>query len=479
MDLNLTLRLRDLLATYKGLRDDPGLTPQKRGQAFNTLIADVLKAWGHDARPSVIGVGGRDETDVFFTIGHHYILEAKWEAAPLSADPLTKLSERLSTRPPGTRAIVLSATGFNSNALEWINRHNELLLMDSSHIEAALCGLLDPEELLHRLYGETAASGNRLVPLADIVVPRHAEPDVPVLTRAAETPPPWPIVKTSAEGVDASVEFTGVWQSDQHPSGISTAPANRLLITTNAGVVELHTTTSKTNWALALPGAEDRAVRGIDGSVTVLCRGALVRWHPKTRNLQLVAGGFGGYATLEAGRDGTLWVYNQVGGLFGGSVTISRIGERPGDETRHDVPFPNGMRAVHLADEQHFLSGTGHSTSVNVSKNPSADKEDWITSALPDPRAATGPDEHTIFAASTRSSLDGSLQRLDLRNAPAWTELLTFTANRATDLTVKRTSAARAEGWLLADASGNTQKPTPVLIKLTLPAQAQADRAAS
>ncbi|MFD3904756.1 hypothetical protein HXS80_11875 [Streptomyces sp. CB04723] len=51
-------------------------------------------------------------------ICYNYILEAKWEADPLSAGPLTKLSERLSTRPPGTRAIVLSATGFNSNALE-------------------------------------------------------------------------------------------------------------------------------------------------------------------------------------------------------------------------------------------------------------------------------------------------------------------------------------------------------------------------
>ncbi|MFI8160397.1 restriction endonuclease [Streptomyces microflavus] len=469
MNLTLTLRLRHLLTVYKGLRDGPGLTPQKRGQAFNTLIAEVLKAWGYEARASVIGVNGRDETDVFFTIGQNYILEAKWEAHPLRADPLTKLSERLSTRPPDTRAIVLSATGFNSNALEWINRHNELLLMDSSHIEATLCGLMDPEELLHRLYAETAASGNRLVPLADILLPRHAEPSVPALARATSVPPPWPIVKTSAEGVDASVEFTGVWQSDQHPSGISAAPRNRLLITTSAGVVELHTTTGKTKWALALPGTEDRAVHGIDGSVTALCRGALVRWHPETRDLQPVAGGFGGYATLEAGRDGTLWVYNQVGGPAGGSVTISRIGKRPGDETRHDIPFPNGMRAVHLADEQHFLSGTGHSTAIDFSKSPSSSEEDWIASAVPDPRAATGPDEHIILVASIRSSLDGSLQSLDLRKAPAWTELLTFTANRATDLTVKRTGAGWAEGWLLADASGNTQKPTPVLVRLTLP----------
>ncbi|MEU3687386.1 restriction endonuclease [Streptomyces narbonensis] len=470
MDLNLTLRLRGLLATYKGLRDDSTLSPQKRGQAFNVLIADVLKAWEYDARPSVIGVGSRDETDVFFTIGHNYILEAKWEAAPLSADPLTKLSERLTTRPPGTRAIVLSATGFNSNALEWINRHNELLLMDSSHLEAALCGLLDPADLLHGLYAETAASGNRLVPLADVVAPRHAEPDTPMLSPAETAPPPWPIIKACAEEVNASVEFTGVWQADEHPSGITAAPANRLLITTNSGVVELHTTTGKTKWALALPGTEDRAIQDSDGSVVVLCRGALVRWRPQTRELQLVAGGFGGYATLGAGDDGTLWVYNQVGGLTSGSVTISRIGERPGDETRHDIPFPNGIRALHLADERHFLSGTGHSTLVNVSKNPSTGTEDWIESTLPDPRAATSLGEHAVLAAGIRSSLEGSLHRLDLRRAPAWTELLTFTANRATDLTVKPVSSARAEVWLLVDASGNTQNPTPVLVKLDLPA---------
>ncbi len=47
MDLNLALRLRALLSTDKALRDDSGLTPHKRGQAFNILIADVLKAWGH------------------------------------------------------------------------------------------------------------------------------------------------------------------------------------------------------------------------------------------------------------------------------------------------------------------------------------------------------------------------------------------------------------------------------------------------
>ncbi|NEB91340.1 hypothetical protein [Streptomyces bauhiniae] len=201
------------------------------------------------------------------------------------------------------------------------------------------------------------------------------------------------------------------------------------------------TTTGKTKWALALPGTEDRAVRGIDGSVTARCRGALVRRHPETRDLQPVAGGFGGYATLQAGRDGALWVYNQVGGLASGSVTISRIGERPGAETRHDIPFPNGMRAVHLADERHSLSGTGHSTAIDVSKSPSSSEEDWIASAVPDPRAATGSDEHIILVASIRSSLDESLQSLDLRKALAWTELLTFTANWATDLTVKRTGA--------------------------------------
>ncbi|MFD0344928.1 hypothetical protein ACFQ0M_00285 [Kitasatospora aburaviensis] len=269
----------------------------------------------------------------------------------------------------------------------------------------------------------------------------------------------------AADGVTASEAFLGVWAPTQTPSALAAARGNKLLITTPAGVVDFHTTTGRSTWALPLPGTEDRAVRGADGSLTVLCRGALMRWQPKTRDLQLLAGGFGGYATLETGQDGTLWVFNQVGPLHGGSITLARIGERPGDEQRHDVPFPSAERAVWLAPGRFFLTANGHSTPLDLTKDPAATKEDWVDSTLPNPKAAVAPDEHTVLYAGTRGSLHGSLHRSDLRQDAAPAELLTVTANRIIDLTVTNTGPAGTSGWMLADVSGNTQNPTPVLVR--------------
>ncbi|MFD0344929.1 restriction endonuclease [Kitasatospora aburaviensis] len=188
MDLTLTLRLHELLTAYKDLRQAPPGGQQRRGQKFNALLAELLQAWGLTARHSVRGVDGLDETDVFFTAEQtNYILEAKWEAEPINAEPLIKLADRLNNRPPGTRGIVLSVSGYTQPALEWVKRRQDILLLDITHIEALLCGLLSPYDLLHLLYAETAAAGNRLVPLADILVPSHDDPGpAPCCARSAK-----------------------------------------------------------------------------------------------------------------------------------------------------------------------------------------------------------------------------------------------------------------------------------------------------
>ncbi|WP_195911408.1 restriction endonuclease [Streptomyces kaniharaensis] len=467
VDLTLTLRLRELLADYKDLRQAPPGGQQRRGQKFNALLAELLQAWGLTARHSVRGVDGLDETDVFFTAEQtNYILEAKWEAEPINAEPLIKLADRLNNRPPGTRGIVLSVSGYTQPALEWVKRRQDILLLDITHIEALLCGMLGPVDLLDLLYAETAAAGNRLVPLADILVPSHEDPGpAPQLRPVGEVQLPWPVVESTANGVTAVEAFTGVWSPPQTPSAFTASRGNRLLITTAAGVIDFHTTTGRSTWALALPGTEDRAVRGEDGLLTVLCRGALVRWHPKTRTIELLAGGFGGYATLEAGRDGTLWVFNQVGALHGGSIILTRIGERPGDEQRHDVPFPGAERAVWLAPGRFFLTANGHSIPLDLTKDPAATKDDWVDSTLPNPKAAVAPDEHTVLYAGTCGSLNGSLHCRDLRQDAVPAELLTVAANRITDLALTNTGSAGTSGWMLADVSGNTQNPTPVLVR--------------
>ena len=67
------------------------MTPQRRGQRFNQLVADLLGCWGTDrVQANILGTG---EIDVAFTIdGMRFLLEAKWEAGPVSFDPIAKLS---------------------------------------------------------------------------------------------------------------------------------------------------------------------------------------------------------------------------------------------------------------------------------------------------------------------------------------------------------------------------------------------------
>ncbi|MEV7120574.1 restriction endonuclease [Kitasatospora griseola] len=469
MDLTLTLRMRELLSTYKDLRAaPPGAARNRRGQKLNVLIADLLNAWGLTTRHSVVGVDGRDETDVFFTDGQaNHILEAKWEAKPINADPLIKLADRLRTRPSGTRGIVVSMSGYTRAALDWVKGNQGILVLDNSHIEAMLCGLLGPGDLLQLLYAETAAAGNRLLSLADVLVPRHVDPGpAPALLRTADTKLSWPVVQATGPGVNASADFSGEWLPTQTPSALTNAPGGNLLITTAAGVIAFHPATGHSTWALPLRWTQDRAVCGSDGSVTVLCRSALVRWHPQDRAIELLAGGFGGYATLEAGRDGALWVFNQVGPLHDGSVTLSRIGEHPGDEQRYDVPFPSGHRAVELGSGRFFLSGNGNSTTLDLARTPITTRDDWIESTVSDPRATAAPDDHTVLAAGHRGGLAWSLHRLDLDQPAIWSELLTLTVNRITDLALDASGAGEVSGWLLADVSGNTPNPTPVLCRL-------------
>ncbi|MFI9366920.1 hypothetical protein ACIG5E_38685 [Kitasatospora sp. NPDC053057] len=118
-----------------------------------------------------------------------------------------------------------------------------------------------------------------------------------------------------------------------------------------------------------------------------------------------------------------------------------------------------------LAPGRFFLTANGHSTRLDLTKDPAATKDDWVDSTLPNPKAAVAPDEHTVLYAGTRGSLNGSLHGRDLRQDAVPAELLTVTANRITDLTLTSTGSAGTSGWMLADVSGNTQNPTPVLVR--------------
>jgi len=172
VDREWTLALRALVARYGELQAAGRGTVQRRGQQFNALVADLLRLWGIDAEAGVIGIEGRDEVDVTFTLGDTpYLLEAKWHARPVPADAASKLADHIRQRLRGTRGVVLSMSGYTRNAAPAAERGQqpEVLLLDRSHFEAMLSGLMAPDQLLQAVVRQASRRGGVYVPLADVV----------------------------------------------------------------------------------------------------------------------------------------------------------------------------------------------------------------------------------------------------------------------------------------------------------------------
>ena len=97
-----------------------------------------------------------------FAIGDtRFILEAKWEQAPVSFDPIAKLSRRITQRLTGTRGVFLSMSGYTAEAIGDMLRGQQpdILLLDRSHLEAMLSGLFSPADLFTGLLDRASYRG--------------------------------------------------------------------------------------------------------------------------------------------------------------------------------------------------------------------------------------------------------------------------------------------------------------------------------
>ncbi len=157
---------KELINYYEDLKSLKGITPQKRGQLFNSFIARVIDAYQHKARAN--NYGGPGEIDVAFAInGTRYILEAKWENKKINEDPISKIRTRVKQRLAGTVGVVLSMSGFTKNALEnmRLGQRLEVLLLTKEHFEALLYGFLTPVDLFESILNNAHFNGEPLAPL--------------------------------------------------------------------------------------------------------------------------------------------------------------------------------------------------------------------------------------------------------------------------------------------------------------------------
>src|SRR4051812_33675259 len=96
-----------------------GLTPQRRGQRFNGFLAEMLRAWGIDARENQRNLG---EIDVMFRVGEQrFVLEAKWERGAIDIGALSKIRTRVQQRLAGVLGVFVSMHGYTGDALDQLS----------------------------------------------------------------------------------------------------------------------------------------------------------------------------------------------------------------------------------------------------------------------------------------------------------------------------------------------------------------------
>jgi hypothetical protein len=349
----------NLVQQYANLRERVGgITVSQRGMRFNQLIADALQRDGIEAEAGARGPRG--EIDVAFAYdGTWYLLEAKWEAEPIDADPVRKLHDVLTERRPGSMGILASWSGFNDSALRRAAGVRNIILFERAHIEALLTGVATAQEIIEAANRSISVFGHEHTPLATLLRPRRVV-ETPVAIGVPEGFTPAAVAAPHALDADVLAYGTALNGLALH--------ADRLLITVEDGVVELDPHRSRVRRRLALTSCEGNPFVAFDGSLLIARRGGVVRHRGDA--VEVAGGGYARAPMIVPGIDGVPWLLERS--------TSGRSGNQPGHlvapggdlgtDQRYscELPAAGCANACWMREHTFLVLGDGHSCVVDV-----------------------------------------------------------------------------------------------------------------
>ncbi len=329
-----TAALRALISEYDRLRrlDDGGITEQVRGTLFNGFVADLLNAWGIDARASTATPAG--EIDVMFNLdGQRYIAEAKWERSKTDLTPLSKLGTRLRQRMRGTNGVFISMAGYTTDALTALPEAGDrsILLLDRSHVEAMVSGLVAPDELVELALDHAAYRGEAYVPVLTLLA--STEPMPAVTFDVASDDAGQPLAPGISARVTCAISAAGL-------VGVAPASPGKILVVGEEGIAEIDHANHVAAWRVPVKGCHGNPVLRPDGAI-MFARGHGIGV-VADGNLTVVAGGFPDRCSLFTKPDGSVWVLDPIDEARNlVTPTVVRLGEQLGKEQRHEIkPTP-------------------------------------------------------------------------------------------------------------------------------------------
>lgn len=340
-------KLQQLFTRYQELRRlAGGIRPQRRGEEFNRLIAEMLIAYGIKADMSV---RGRGEIDVTFKVnGVRFILEAKWESTKTNTAKVAKLQRRVEQRFVATIGIFLSMSGYSPEAISDLkdSRRLDVLLLDGSHFEAMLSGFVPPDELFDLLADRASYMGEGYYSLSSIFPspPLGQPPEVEF-----GAPPELTTSFTAlVEDLEVEIILHGL---DARYMGLACRSEKDLILTYPDGLVAVDISRNRAGWLSHVTECYRWIKPAADGSLLIRRRegvGIL-----KGSLLSAVGGPFFGNPILTTDDEGHVYVVDNGGkfttGWLGSSISrdaeIVLLYHSIGQQLRTPTQIPAGQIA--------------------------------------------------------------------------------------------------------------------------------------
>ncbi len=426
-----------------------GVSASVRGMRFNQLIADALQRDGIDAESDARGPRG--EVDVAFAYdGTWYLLEAKWEAGPIDADPVRKLHDVLSERRPGSMGILASWSGFNDSAVRRAAGVRNVILFDRVHVEALLAGVATAQELISAANRAISVFGHEHAAVATLLRPRRTA-EAPVALGGPEGFTPAAVAAPNA--LDADVLAYGAALN-----GLASHDG-RLLVTVEDGVVELDLRRPRLRRRLELTACDGKSFVEGDGSLLVARQCGVVRHRGDM--VEVAAGGYARTPIIVSGVDGRPWLLDRSTTGWPGNQPGHLVapGGFLGDDQRHSCQLPaaNCANACWMREDTFLVLGDGHSCVVDVRTGAFS----WIVTPVGRPHGLIRLNETKVLV----TGWDRHLQTAVIDTDSGWTSepVAVNLAGHVGDAVM-----IGHDVFVVAGAPVNSADVVPVVARLTL-----------
>lgn len=143
------------------------LAPHPRGYAFEKFLANLFDAFSLAARGSFRNTG--EQIDGSFVLHHDtYLLEAKWQSAPVDVATLRAFAGKVGDKATWGRGLFVSESGFSAEGLTAFGRSQPLVCMDGLDLYDTLSRRISLLDVLAKKVRRAAETGNPFIRVRDL-----------------------------------------------------------------------------------------------------------------------------------------------------------------------------------------------------------------------------------------------------------------------------------------------------------------------